>query len=722
MKKIRILVRKEILDILRDKKTLVMMIVVPVLLYPLLLIGLSLLMTSMMTQEETNTALVVSYSAEYEEVAQALDRLQEEDADVRLFFEAADTEDELDLNAADVVLRLETDEEGVLQAKIEYFSADTYSYEACERLEELLEEYRLELVETTLTDAGLTMNALYPVEYETADQTSMSESFGMSVGGCIGMLLITTILLGALYPSIDAMAGERERGTLETLLTLPVTNFQIIMSKYISVSVFACVTAVISMLSLGGSVLFLYFGLIPGTLSELEAISPGMVLSVVPMLILTLLVTALLITALCMCFCVFARSFKEANNYITPAMLVIMIVSMVGIFPSVTLDAHTALIPIANVSLMIKDLISGQFDWMLVALTIVVNFGYSVLIVWVLSRMYDSEAVLFSDGFTGFRIFQKRSDIKPGTMPAPGDVAIAVLVLLLLILYVGSAVTVRSVTAGTAVTQLLILAVPLLLTWYMKTNRKTLFLLNKPRFSVIPGALLLYVGAYLTGIALSMVMYVLFPGSAQNLEASYTELFAQPLWILMIIMALMPAVGEELLFRGLIFGTVREWIGDRAKGSSRERENRERSSDSDLRQSASGTHDILGSQKARLHMAAIWPAVAVSALIFAAFHMSLVKLPSTFLLGAAFAYVIDAGGSIYLSMALHFLNNAVSVVVSVYPEQAEKWVPFLVKESYSVSEVLLMLWVGILCGTAGFYLLRRMSRGHSTTKRTGGVV
>ncbi|MCD8338314.1 MAG: ABC transporter permease subunit [Lachnospiraceae bacterium] len=716
MKKIRTLVRKEILDILRDKKTLVMMIVVPVLLYPLLLIGLSLLMTSMMTQEETNTALVVSYPAEYEEVAQALDRLQKEDADVRLFFEAADTEEEMDLNAVDAVLRLEMDEEGVLQAQIEYLSGDTYSSEACELLEELLEEYRLELVEMALTDAGLTMDVLYPVVYETVDQTSLSESFGMSVGGCIGMLLITTILLGALYPSIDAMAGERERGTLETLLTLPVTNFQIIMSKYISVSIFACVTAVISMLSLGGSVLFLYFGLIPGTLSELGEISPGMVLSVVPMLLLTLLVTALLITALCMCFCVFARSFKEANNYITPAMLVIMIVSMVGIFPSVTLDAHTALIPIANVSLMIKDLISGQFDWTLAALTIVVNFGYSVLIVWVLSRMYDSEAVLFSDGFTSFRIFQKRSDIKPGTMPAPGDVAIAVLVLLLLILYVGSAVTVRSVTAGTAVTQLLILAVPLLLTWYMKTNRKTLFLLNAPRFSVVPGAILLYVGAYLTGIALSLVMYALFPGSAQNLEASYAELFAQPLWILMIIMALMPSIGEELLFRGLIFGTVREWGKERSRGSSRESENNERPFGSDLQQSAAGIQDTLENRKEKQHMAAIWPTVAVSALIFAAFHMSLVKLPATFLLGAAFAYVIDAGGSIYLSMALHFLNNAVSVVVSVYPEQAARWVPFLVKESYSVSEVLLMAGVGILCGTAGFYLLQRMPRGHSTTR------
>ncbi|MCD8347676.1 MAG: CPBP family intramembrane metalloprotease [Lachnospiraceae bacterium] len=372
-----------------------------------------------------------------------------------------------------------------------------------------------------------------------------------------------------------------------------------------------------------------------------------------------------------------------------------------------TLDAHTALIPIANVSLMIKDLISGQFDWTLAALTIVVNFGYSVLIVWVLSRMYDSEAVLFSDGFTSFRIFQKRSDIKPGTMPAPGDVVIAFLVLLLLTLYVGSAVTVRSIAAGMAVTQLLILAVPLFLTWYMKSDRKILFLLNKPRFSVVPGAILLYVGAYLTGIALSLILYALFPGSAQNLKTAYTELFAQPLWILMIIMALMPAIGEELLFRGLIFGTVREWLGDRARKSSRESENRECLSGSDLQQFTAGTQDTLEIRKERPHMTVTWPAVAVSALIFAAFHMSLVKLPATFMLGVAFAYVIDAGGSIYLSMALHFMNNAVSAVVSAYPAQAEKWVPFLVKESYSVSEILLMAGVGILCGTAGFYLLRK---------------
>ncbi|MCD8022381.1 MAG: CPBP family glutamic-type intramembrane protease [Lachnospiraceae bacterium] len=547
-------------------------------------------------------------------------------------------------------------------------------------------------------EAGLLEDVLYPVTYEAEDVSTVSESFGSSIGGMLGMLLITTILLGAIYPSIDAMAGERESCKLETLLTLPVTNFQIIMSKYISVSVFACVTAVISLLSLGGSVLFIYFGLIPGTLSELQDISILSILPVIPMVLLTLLVTALLVTAFCMCFCVFARSFKEANNYITPAMLVIMIVSMVGIVPSMTLDTRTALIPIANVSLLIKDLTSQTFSWPLAVLTTAVNFGYSVIIVWILSKLYNSEAVLFSDGLGSFRMFRKRSEIRPGTMPAIGDATVAVIVLLLLMLYAGSALTLRSVTGGTVLTQLLILVTPLLLTWYLKSDTKTLFLLKKPRLSAIPGTVLLYVGAYFTGIALSLFLSALFPQSMENLESSYSSLLELSIWGLLLIMAVMPAIGEELLFRGLIFGTLRI----RAQGRIGQEKKVTDSASIDAEGKAvdcsasylDGDEEYearMAGMNAQARQRGVWAAIAISSLIFAAFHMSLVKLPSTFLLGAAFAYADYMGGSIFLSMVLHFLNNTASVLVMKYPEQMAKWFPILTKESFTLAEVILML-------------------------------
>ena len=230
------------------------------------------------------------------------------------------------------------------------------------------------------------------------------------------MMLVVTILLGAIYPAIDATAGEKERGTLETLLTLPVTNFQMILSKYIAVSLFACVTAVLSLLSLGGSVLFLIFGVSGEILEGIPYGSPAVLAAVVPGLLLTMVSTALLVTALCMCFCVFAGSFKEANNYVTPALLAVMFASMAGMFPVVRFNHVTAMIPFVNVSLMIRQVTAGQFELTLAGITILVNLGYSVLVVYVLARIYNSENVLFSDGFAGFRLFQKRSEIKKGTV------------------------------------------------------------------------------------------------------------------------------------------------------------------------------------------------------------------------------------------------------------------------------------------------------------------
>lgn len=684
MVKIKILVKKEIVDILRDKKTLITMVVVPVLLYPLLIIGLTLGLSYYMQSEES--AYTAGYPAECASLAKALEAAQEEqqsdegsETGRALQFvevadaapgETADVTETADIDTdTDVYFDAETNETGTLTVHIYYSSTDTASSEAVDALETLLAKYRETLVVEALTAQGLSEQTLYPVSYERQDLSSVSESIGIGIGGSIGMLLIVTILLGAFYPAIDATAGERERGTLETLLTLPVTNFQMIMSKYISVAIFACVTAVISLVSLGGSVLFLIFGIAPEAMEELVDFRMSTLLPVIPAVVLMMLTTALLLTAFCMCFCVFARSFKEANNYMTPAMLVVMLVSMVGMLPSVTLDYRTALIPVANTALMIKTLIGGQYDLALSVLTIAVNLSYSILIIWILSKLYNSEAILFSDGFRSVRMFRKRSEIKKGTVPAPGDLAVSTIVLLLLMLYIGTAVSVRSVFAGTLVSQLLILAVPLLVAWYMKSDMKTLFMLRKPRISALPGSVLLYVGAYCIGIALAMALLPLLPESMATLETAYDELLSQSVILILLVTALMPAVGEELFFRGFFYGSLRECFQNKK---------------------------VI--------------AILFSALVFAAFHTSLIKLIPTFLLGAAFAYADSVGGSIFISMTLHFLNNAFSMIASKYPEQAARLVPILTKETYSWTELAMLLAVGILCGAAGFYLLRRADK------------
>ena len=666
MKKIGILVKKEMTEILRDKKTLIIALIMPLILYPAMLIGLSLGLTMIM-ESQAEDSQIVGYNIEdeaYIEPLRALYEQEKEELENELVFQGADQNNEAAVREeADAWITV-TEGTQSIQIQVDYTSTNMDSNYAKDTMQELAELYRDVIMAQNLEKEGLTEDFLYPVTYEAIDSVSSSESTGMYYGGMIGMLLITMILLGAFYPAVDVTTGEKERGTLETLLTLPVTNFQMIMSKFISVSIVACVTAIISLLAFGGSILFLMLAVPEDMTSEMTQFPVETILSSIPILLLALIATALFVTAFSMCFCVFAKSSKEANNYMTPVMLVIMMLTMIGMVPTIELNYTYAIIPIINVTLLIKQVLSQHLDVSLAFITIAVNLAYSVLTIWVLAKMYDSEDIMFSDGFRSFRLFQKRSDIKKGTIPATGDVIICLIVTFLLMVYVGGIFSAKDIFIGTIVTQLLTLATPLLLAWYMKSDKKELFSLKKPQLSVLPGSILLYIGTYLLVLVAGAALSVLFPESAQNVNTTFDEIMSHSFLAVVLVVAGMPAIGEELLFRGLTLGSL--------------------------------------SNKYK----AVW-AILVSALIFGAFHGSLVKLLPTAMLGACFAYIVYKGGSIYITMALHFLNNFVSVVGMKKPEILEQMLPILVKEDLSIIEVILIVSLGIIGVTVGLILLNK---------------
>ena len=160
---------------------------------------------------------------------------------------------------------------------------------------------------------------------------------------------------------------------------------------------------------------------------------------------------------------------------------------------------------------------------------------------------------------------------------------------------------------------------------------------------------------------ISMALTKMFPESTQNLEFSFAEILKQPFALIVLVMAVMPAVGEELFFRGFVFGSLKHKYHARVS-------------------------------------------IIVSALIFGVFHMSIVKVLPTAMLGACFAYITWKSGSIYISMLLHFVNNLLSVISMKYPELIAKSIPVLTKESYSGFEIMSMIVVGILCLAIGFVL------------------
>ena len=307
MRRLRTLVKKEIMDILRDKKTLIIMVIVPLLLYPSIIIGMTLVMNMVFSSQEEQVYTVgYPVAGIEEEIIPELQRLYEENEEELVCKLTFLSEEELQ-NGHDVWLLVEQREDS-LYAEIAYASTDQASNYAESALSELLDLYKEELLKEKLNEEGLEEQFLQPLVQKSIDSATESESMGMSLGGSIGMLLITTVLLGAFYPAVDITTGEKERGTLETLLTLPVTNFQMIMSKYIAVSMFACATAILSIVALGGSVLFLVFGVSTELAAEFQGIAVQTVIVLILLLLLAMITTALLITAICMCFCVFAKS------------------------------------------------------------------------------------------------------------------------------------------------------------------------------------------------------------------------------------------------------------------------------------------------------------------------------------------------------------------------------------------------------------------------------
>ena len=661
--RMKTLFKRELLDILRDKKTLVMMILVPIILYPLLIVGMTVLMTSIMASQEEKTYLVAFENDAA--LATEVERIfAENEEDLTYKIEIVESADcKADLEALELDAYVVSDTEGNIQ--IHYLSAKDNSATAMSVLQDAFDIYEDELREQRVTEAGLDVEAiLNPVQVENADLSTTEESIGNIIGSMMPFLIITVILMGAIYPAIDVTAGEKERGTLETLLTLPVTNFEMIMSKFLAVSTIACASAILNIFSMAGAMAFLVTSSFSAAAEDLnisiqfEEFIPGILFTIVVMMFF-----ALLVTAVCMCTCVFAKNFKEANNYITPVMLVFMFGSYAPMLPDLELTVQTAAMPIVNVALMVEGLFQFNYNYGLFAIVLFSNVAYSLLAIMVLGKIYNSEAVLFSEGLSSVKIFTKRSEMKEKQMPGVGDVVLLLCVVLLLSFYVGSYAQIKWGFAGVAVQQVIILIAPLFYAWYMKADAKKLFSVQKIKPLQLLGSLLIGIGVFVGALLLGALLIPVFPESAENLAGLDAMLLEQPIYVLILVMAVMPAIGEELLFRGFLMGTLKP----KCKA---------------------------------------WLTIAVTTFIFAAFHMSLIKLFTIGIVGLGLTWVTYKTGSIVASMCVHFLNNLMSVIISVYPEQLQKVVPVLFKSRLNGTDIVLLVTVMVVSTVLGMLMLQ----------------
>ena len=352
--------KKELTDVLRDRRTLFFMIVIPVIVMPLIFIG-SIKFQEYQSKKSDERVLNIGLINKTSD-SQIRDYLLDQKG-VYLV-------EDIDLDSLELGIKNGSLQGGLYihknfindisanavgKVEIYYKSSDLMS-KAKNRIYNALDIYKNEVVSERLSEFNVDKGLLEPLDIINKDMSTKKETIGKAVGGLIPYMLVIFIFLGAMYPAIDLGAGEKERGSLETLLSSPATKFEITVGKLMVVSLAGMVSGLISVV--GISAPFYFIGNIPDQIKStvLEIISPFIIVSV----IILMIPIAIFFASMLLSISFYARSFKEAQSLMGPLNIVIIVPLMLTLGPGIEIDHITALIPLINVGLLTKEILAGS--------------------------------------------------------------------------------------------------------------------------------------------------------------------------------------------------------------------------------------------------------------------------------------------------------------------------------------------------------------------------
>lgn len=393
---------KELKELLRDKKTLIFVILLPILIFPVIFAIMGLVMSS-----TTNKAMQVEHRyaivnpAQAPEFAEALfyhknfTRVETELTDVESLAEAI-RQDQFDVALVipdDFQQRQAAVEQSEWQLIYNQSSQLDFMYRY---FNELMKKYTEDLQITNLTQLGVDpdrLNAiLNPVEIKRVDTADTRENIGEKVGAFIAYILIPLCLMGASYPAIDMGAGEKERGTLETLLICPVSRSAIVLGKFLIVLSTGLATTLITVVSFG------IWAAVIGSFAGMDVVA-NVVSSIsvldLSLIFLMLLPTSAIFASLLLAISIYAKTFKEAQNYMSPLSILVFVPLFASILPGVELTKTTAMIPLTNVALAIKELIKGTVDYGLLMMIFASTVVLAGLFIAFCVYWFQQEKVLF---------------------------------------------------------------------------------------------------------------------------------------------------------------------------------------------------------------------------------------------------------------------------------------------------------------------------------------
>lgn len=370
--------KKELREMFRDKKTMSLMLIVPFMI-PLLVLGMSYLFDSEVNQKQDEYKKIgFSYklSSEEKEIAKNLKiKIYEDNIDsLKKKYE----NEKIDLYVVkkdDTYIMMGNDNERT-----------SYATSVMDVYFQTFKEY---LERKNLTSLGIDNNILEPFKVKT--KISKTENyFSNYITTYAFLFIIMAITVSSTYPATDTTAGEKERGTLETLLTFPIKSRDIILGKFLGVSISSIITGMISLIL---TIISLY---IANNSFELYK-DVNLMLPVSAYIFVSIIIVAysLLISGLCIAIASKAKTFKEAQSALTPLTFITFFPGMIALIMNIKLTPVLSLIPFLNYNLIFQDIINNKYDivnilCMFISTVVVIGIVLKIII-----KQYKSERVLF---------------------------------------------------------------------------------------------------------------------------------------------------------------------------------------------------------------------------------------------------------------------------------------------------------------------------------------
>jgi sodium transport system permease protein len=404
MKKILVIFKKELKDTLRDRRSLMLMMVFPIL---IIFVVMNLTITLSRSQERKAEEKVLTVGLVKKGDVDTFRSLLAKQKNITikedLDSDPAEIKELIQKKELDFAVVFEDNFDGVVLERRSgavdlYYKGSSENNIAAKRIREALKEYKSDLLNLrikTLNDEypelELDRTFVDPLIVNDKDLSGMKEKLGETVGGFLPYIFVIFCFLGAMYPAIDLAAGEKERATIETLLTSPASRMQIVMGKFLTVTLAGLISAAIAILAL-------YLSLrqsneIPKQV--FDAIAGIIEFQSIGLLFSLLIPLCVFFAAILLSLSIFARSFKEAQSIITPANFMVLIPVMIGLFPGIKLNAVTALIPVLNVSLATKEIVAGTIQTGLLLEVYLILFGLAAASLYFCSQWFKREEVIF---------------------------------------------------------------------------------------------------------------------------------------------------------------------------------------------------------------------------------------------------------------------------------------------------------------------------------------